>query len=184
MKTTEHILSTGKKIVVYDGLLPLLLRSKIYQFVKQSRFVIGWHDGEYEKARGYEFLHSVYSHEDNANCGLLPFLKDTEVDKHINGMEPLKSMVNLSVPSDTHFPHAHPESLVILYYVNLDWENHWHGETLFYTEDLGDIELALKYTPGRVVVFDGSIPHSIRPQSISADNYRFTYALTFTKEQV
>lgn len=182
MKT--HTLSSGKQIHIYDGLLPLQLRSQVFQFIKNSRFVIGWHDGEYEKARGHEFLHSVYSEEDNFNAGLLPFLRTTEVNAHINSISPLKSMVNLSVPSDTHFPHAHPESLVVLYYANLDWEHHWHGETLFYTEDLSEIEVALKYTPGRVVVFDGSIPHSIRPQSISADKYRFTYAMTFQKEQV
>ncbi len=179
----SHTLSSGKQIHIFDGLLPLQLRSKVFEFVKNSRFILGWRDGEYSKAKQYEFLHSVYSDEDNANCGLLPFLRGTEVNKHINGVEPLKSMVNLSVPSDTHFPHAHPESLVVLYYVNLDWENHWHGETLFYSEDLNDIELALKYTPGRVIVFDGSIPHAIRPQSNSADNYRFTYAMTFEKEQ-
>jgi hypothetical protein len=181
MKT--HTLSSGKQIYVFDGLLPLQLRSKLFQFIKSSRFVIGWRDGEHDKAKQHEFLHSVYSLEDNDAAGLLPFLRTTEINKHIGDVNPLKSMVNLSVPSDTHFPHAHPESLVVLYYANMDWENHWHGETLFYTEDLNDIELALKYTPGRVVVFDGSIPHAIRPQSTSADSHRFTYAMTFEKEQ-
>jgi hypothetical protein len=179
---TEHVLKSGKKVTVYDNFIPLILRSTLFQFVKESRFVIGWHDGEYVKARSHEFLHSQYSLEDNENAGLLPFLRTTEINKHIEGADPLKSMINLSVPCDTHFPHAHPESLVVLYYVNLEWENHWHGETLFYTEDLNDIELALKYTPGRVIVFDGSIPHAIRPQSISADKHRFTYAMTFEKE--
>jgi hypothetical protein len=183
MKITEHTLKTGKKITVYDDVIPLQLRSNVFQFVKDSKFVLGWRDGIYTKANQHEFLHSVYSAEDNLNCKLLPFLKTTEINKHIEGIEPFKSIINLSVPSDTHFPHSHPESLVILYYVNLDWENHWHGETLFYSEDLNDIELALKYTPGRVVVFEGTIPHAIRPQSISADTHRFTYAMTFKKEQ-
>lgn len=183
MKKTEHILSTGKKITVYDGLLPLQLRSEIFNFVKRSRFVIGWRDADYVKANQHEFLHSYYSLEDNDNAKLLPFLRTTEVNQHIEGLSIVNSVVNLSVPSDTHFPHAHLENIVVLYYANLDWENHWYGETLFYTEDLNDIELALKYTPGRVVVFEGSIPHSVRPQSASADTHRFTYAITFKKEQ-
>jgi hypothetical protein len=66
-----------------------------------------------------------------------------------------------------------------LYYANLEWEQHWHGETLFYSEDLNEIDLAIRYTPGRIVVFDATIPHSIRPQSNVANNYRFTYAMTF-----
>jgi hypothetical protein len=66
--------------------------------------------------------------------------------------------------------------------VNVGWRPEWHGETLFYSEDLSEIELALPYTPGRVVVFDATIPHSYRPQSTIADHYRFTLAMGFDKE--
>jgi hypothetical protein len=179
VKYTKHTLSSGKEIHVYDSLLPLGLRDKVFSFVSNSKFVIGWGDGAQERALKHKFLHSQFNDEDNENCGLLPFLKTTAVNDFIKDLTVKKSMINLSVPSDTNFAHAHPEKIVVLYYVNMDWEQHWHGETLFYTEDLSDIEIALKYTPGRVIVFDATIPHSIRPQSTSADNYRFTYALTF-----
>lgn len=179
VKYTKHTLSSGKEIHIYDGLLPLGLRDRVFNFLSNSKFVIGWGDGTHEKAIKYKFLHSQFNDEDNENCGLLPFLKNTAVNELIKNLTVKKSIVNLSVPSDTHFVHAHPEKIVVLYYANMDWEQHWHGETLFYAEDLSDIEVALKYTPGRVIVFDATIPHSMRPQSISADNYRFTYALTF-----
>lgn len=179
MEAKEYTVSSGKKIYVFDGLLPLQLRDSLFNFIMASRFQIGWIDGSTEKAVSHKFLHASFSTQDDERAGLLAFLRTTTVNELISGLEQKKSVVNLSVPSDTHFAHAHPEKLVVLYYANLEWEQHWHGETLFYSEDLNDIELALRYTPGRVIVFDASIPHSMRPQSTSADHYRFTYAMTF-----
>lgn len=179
IKYKKYELSTGKKIYIYDGIVPLQLRDKIWSFINNSMFKIGWSDASTETGIGHKFLHSSFSDEDTLNCGLLPFLKETVIQEHISELILKKSIVNLSVPSDTHWAHAHPEKIVILYYANMDWEQHWHGETLFYTEDLSEIELALRYTPGRIVVFDASIPHAMRPQSKESDNYRFTYAMTF-----
>lgn len=175
----KHVLPTGKEIHIYDGLLPLKLRCEIWEFVNNSMYRLGWADANTEQGVSHKYMYSSYSDADTEACGLLPFLKTTPVQEHISGLTLKKSMVNLSVPSDSHWAHAHPEKLVVLYYANMDWEQHWHGETLFYTEDLSEIELAIRYTPGRIVVFDASIPHAMRPQSTLADNYRFTHAMTF-----
>lgn len=170
---------SGKEIHIFDGLLSMQLRSNLWDYINNSSFRIGWQDGKTETSIKHNFLYSSFSDKETDDCGLLPYLKTTEVYSHIKELALVKSIVNLSVPSDTHFAHIHNEKKVVLYYANLEWEHHWHGETLFYTEDLSEIELALRYTPGRVVVFDATIPHAMRPQSISADHYRFTYAMTF-----
>jgi hypothetical protein len=175
----KHTLSSGKEIHVYDGLLPLSLRDSIFSFISDSVFRIGWQDGTGQGPSAHKYLYSTYSEQDTNKCGLLPFLKTTAVNELIKGLKLEKSIVNLSVPSDTHWAHSHPEKLVVLYYANMEWQQHWHGETLFYTEDLDEIELAVRYTPGRIVVFDATIPHAMRPQSPAADHYRFTYAMTF-----
>jgi hypothetical protein len=174
-----HVLSSGKLIYVYDGLLPAVLRNRIFDFVRKSAYFIGWPDADHEVAARHQCLYTAYNDQNNQDAGLLPFLKTTEVNDHIKDLKVTRSVVNLSVPSHTHFVHTHPEQLVALYYVNLEWEHSWHGETLFYSEDMNDIDLALPYTPGRLVLFDGRTPHSIRPQSQIADHYRFTYAITF-----
>jgi len=179
VESKTHILSSGKQVHVYDGLLPAKLRDDFFEFVKKSAFFIGWHDADQDKAAKHECLYTYYTGEQTMAAGIMPFLQKSVVNEHINGMSLTKSIVNLSVPSHCHFAHCHAEKIVVLYYVNLDWEQHWHGETLFYSEDLKEIELAINYTPGRVVVFDASIPHSVRPQSHAADHYRFTYTLAF-----
>jgi hypothetical protein len=65
--------------------------------------------------------------------------------------------------------------------VNQEWRDGWHGETLFFSENLKEIVHAMVYTPGRVVVFDGNIPHAIRPQSIIGPQFRYTLAMVFDK---
>lgn len=179
VETKTHILSSGKQVIVYDGLIPASLRNSMYEFIKDSAFFIGWPDAEHEVAAKYHCLYTGYTRPQTEDLGLLPFLYTTEINNLIEGLEVTKSVVNLSVPSHVHFPHTHVEKYVSLYYVNLHWEDHWHGETLFYSEDLKEVDLAIKYTPGRFVIFDGTIPHSVRPQSSAADHYRFTYALAF-----
>jgi hypothetical protein len=65
--------------------------------------------------------------------------------------------------------------------VNLEWLDGWHGETLFYDETCKNIIFASPFTPNRVIVFDASIPHSLRPPSLIATKFRFTLALIFNK---
>ena len=72
---------------------------------------------------------------------------------------------------------------VILIYLNQDWKLEWYGETLFYSEDLSEIIFAGLYTPGRIICFDGEVPHSIRPNSRLAPKFRYTMSLFFKKEK-
>lgn len=176
----KHTLSSGKEIYVYDGLVSLEMRQSVMKFCKQSFYRIGWDDGETEKARNFQFLYAPFTEEEDRSARLLPYLiNNTPVGQHVQMLRRTKSVVNLSLPTNTFFAHSHPEKIVILYYVNTIWEHEWHGETVFYSEDLSEIELCIKYTPGRVVVFDASIPHALRPQSSTADDYRFTYAFFY-----
>ena len=46
-------------------------------------------------------------------------------------------------------------------------------------DDQSEIAYASVYIPGRIILFDGSIPHAIRPQSVKAPKYRFTLSLFF-----
>jgi SM-20-related protein len=90
-------------------------------------------------------------------------------------------MVNLSKPADPNFTHCHPKQVVCLYYANLNWHPNFAGETLFYTEDQKEIRYGSTYTPNRLVIFDGEIPHTIRAQNITGPNYRFSISIFFNK---
>lgn len=177
----EHIVDRNKSIKVYDNVFSLTQRQNLYSFVTKSKFSIGWADTEIMENQSNKLLHSSYSNEDLDNFKLFSYLQGTELSKDLEGHKVDQAIVNLSTASDYNFIHAHPQNKVLLYYVNLEWQDGWHGETLFFDESCKDIVFASQFTPGRFILFDASIPHTIRPQSIIAAKYRFTFAVTLNK---
>lgn len=173
--------SEGKRIAVYDGLFDLHFRTNIFLFVSASLFRLGWGDSQEFYKRNHMFLHSVYSPDDLHKTKILERIKASDAAAELDGYAVKKAVVNLSTAADSNFIHTHEEDKVLLYYVNMDWQDGWHGETLFYDESKRDVVFASAYTPGRLVSFDAKIPHTIRPQSHIAVPYRFTLALTMDK---
>ena len=168
----------NKIIQIYDDVFDFRYRYRIYDFIKKSYFQIGWVDSSVPE-KSYEFLHSSYSKEDMDRMGFFEKIENTPIMDHLKGLEYKHTKVNLSTSSDANFVHAHPEKLAILYYVNFDWQDGWHGETIFYDEYGKDIIYTSPYTPGRIIVFDATIPHAIRPQSVIGPKFRFTLASFF-----
>lgn len=66
-------------------------------------------------------------------------------------------------------PYFVPENKTVLVYLNPVWDAQWGGETIFFDDDL-DCRKAIQPRAGRVVVFDGRIPHTGRTGTI-----RFLY---------
>lgn len=178
----EHVLANGRSIRVYDDVFDMVVRESIYEKVVRSSFRIGWTDTNTIEHSSYRYLHASYGPEQLADMGIMFHLCRTPVFQECDGFVLRRAVANLSTPSDVHFPHVHDEERVLLYYVNPEWRANWHGETLFYDESLRNIELASPYVPGRITVFDGRTPHSIRPQSSAAPNFRFTLALFFERQ--
>ena len=63
----------------------------------------------------------------------------------------------------------HPDYLkgggiTVMFYLNKVWDVSYGGETIF-INNIGDITNSIIPKPGRVVVFDGSIPHAAREVS-------------------
>lgn len=181
---TEIAVEGDRKIRVYDNVFDLLYRDELYKFAKTSLFRIGWADSETPEKARHQSLYSAYSGEDIARLGLLDRLLESPVRDELSGYSVSKCILNLSTPSDVNFVHAHKEDKILLIYVNLDWEEGWHGETLFYSQSRKNVVFASPFTPNRVVVFDPKIPHTIRPQSYLAPFYRFTLAVVLKKAEV
>lgn len=177
----EIEVDNGRKLRLYDNMFDMAYRTKVYEFMRKSLFQIGWADSFSPEKRGYQFLHSMFSEDDLKRIEFIDRLYQTPAGQEMVGHTLTKAVLNLSTPADVNFVHTHPEDKVILYYVNLDWDDGWHGETLFFDEASKNIMFASAYTPGRVIAFDAKIPHTIRPQSHIATFYRLTFALVYTK---
>ena len=91
-----------------------------------------------------------------------------------------RGYVNLGIHSDVNQMHVdgkYYDSKTLLYYANNHWEYNWGGHTAFFDDD-GNIKRIVEVKPGRIVIFDGGIPHTVLPMNIrSSPSYRFTVAL-------
>jgi Rps23 Pro-64 3,4-dihydroxylase Tpa1-like proline 4-hydroxylase len=93
-----------------------------------------------------------------------------------------RAYVNKSVFGDMYFSHrdcsAHRKHVTLLYYANLEWENDWGGETIFYNDDK-DAEVVVSPRPGRVVVARGAILHrgTVPTRACSEERLTLAYKL-------
>jgi hypothetical protein len=181
-KCQEITVDRGKKIFVFDDVFEMAWRRTTFQFLLRSHFTIGWNDQEDPHNAQHLYLHSRYNEEDVAHMQILnKAFEVEEIKKLLEGkiLDPrIGATVNLSMPTDTYFAHPH-RNTTLLYYANPQWKEEWAGETLFFNEDVSEVVYTSIYKPGRVIIFDGGIPHSLRPQSRLAPQYRFTFALFF-----
>lgn len=169
-------------IHVFDDTLPQFIRNRVYQGCRTSYFQLGWADSiVLERAAHNEFLHSNYTIEEFENLGIMPYLIDTPIPNMIAGLTINNITINLTTIADAHYVHTPPNQLVMLYYVNIEWMDGWHGETQFYTNTLKNIEYTSLYTPGRIIIFDGNIPHAMRPTSRIGPKFRYSLTVIFNK---
>lgn len=73
-------------------------------------------------------------------------------------------------------PHYKKNHWTLLQYGNYKWHSNWHGETVYYDSNHSEILFSTTLKPGRIVVFDSSIPHCARPPSKLAEYPRYTIA--------
>jgi len=123
-------------------------------------------------------LKSAYNREDLENSGILDngFIKKYLTTENLRVAD---VYVNLCTASDIYLYHTDTYtkgSKTILYYVNLEWKPHWEGETHF-SSNMIDIDYSSAFIPGRLIIFDGIIPHKSSQPSYSAEVYRYIYVI-------
>jgi hypothetical protein len=171
------------KINFFDNTVTLEARANIHYSASNSNFVLGWHDFASGEHTTEANLYSEWSHDYLAKTKILQFIQPciAKTDWFTNNVLN-KAVVNLVKSDDVHHIHAHEGDQVALYYINIDWQNSWYGETLFYDSfNFNKIIYASPFVPGRILLFDGKIPHAIRPQSKAGPKFRMTLSLFYSK---
>lgn len=169
-------------IETFDNVFKENVRSDIYLLAITTNYQIGWDDTAVFEHRQFPCLHHRLSKQEWGQLDLISRTQNQQLQNKINDLKFVSATINLAVPSSIQFPHSHNDSLVLLYYINPEWKNEYYGETLFYDEFGEEIIYSSIYKPGRCVLFDGKIPHSIRPSSHVAPQYRFTLFVSFTEK--
>ena len=73
---------------------------------------------------------------------------------------------------------AHENELTLLIYLNQNWTENHHGETVFLSDMEGnEVIFAVRPKYGRVAIFHGTIPHSARPPPLTYEGTEPIYPL-------
>lgn len=179
-----YVSGDGRPIVTIDNAIGHMMQSELLKLASYSEYRIGWEDNRLLNQKHDFHLHCSLP----TDHSLLLSLKDTifnlkELEEYFSELDKWtldQAVINLDTFATTHYIHSHPEyRLVLLYYVNMEWPPGSYGETNFYTDDTEQLKFVSQYTPARVILFDGTIPHAIRPQSINGPQYRWTLSMFF-----
>jgi len=172
----------SKKITVYDNIFTDKENLDIYEFISRSNFTRSNVDVQILHNRDIDV--KWRSDIDPAN----PLSKITipiyrERIEHIdwNKFHIKSHYVNFSVSNTVDM--IHPDSrgfekngFTLLHYANYKWDINWHGNTNFYSDNLEDVVYSSLIKPGRIVIFDSTIPHSATAPSSIAMHPRYTIA--------
>lgn len=173
---------SGKNILIYDDLFTMAQRQEFYDYAKNCYFKISATDNtniEYQSDRS---LVSTLNLSDINNLGFFKAIKDEKLDQIFKEHILESCIVNLSTPADIYHIHTDinlKKGITLLYYINMNWNIEWAGETLFFDDNGTEIEFISAYKPGRIVLFDGDIPHMIRPATFKSNLHRMTLACKF-----
>jgi len=184
MKVKEILTSNGKKITVLDDAFPMHKRIFFENFAIQSRYTNNGEDykAEFSVASGIPNLVSRFTDADFQNWGLLGHSE--YIDSFVQGKSLSNYKIHLLTLANVSVPHTDNAEYTLLYYPNLHWDIRFGGETVFFSEDLTEIEYTSLYVPGRVIIFDGSIPHMGRAPTVLATHPRYTFAMNINETKV
>lgn len=176
--------SSGKNIKIYDDIFTMAQRQGFYSFCKNSFYKIDGRDSDIIEHQSNLSIVARYTEEDIRSMRFFDFITDKDLIDVGSNYKLDSASVNLSTPADLYHVHTDThtrEGVTILYYVNMRWPIDWAGETIFLNDNGDDYEYVSAYKPGRVLMFDATIPHVIRPPVMKADTLRMTFAMRFIK---
>ncbi len=171
---------SGRELFLCDGFVDPTFVTKIATIVKTLHYQ--------RKEKSRPDLPALAASADIADAALRVdpfFLRLRQVAEQMFPGEVLRDQrayVNSSVFGDMYYAHrdcsAHRKHVTILYYVNLNWQIDWGGETIFYDDD-NEAQLVVMPRPGRMVISRGAILHrgTVPTRACHEERYTIAYKL-------
>jgi hypothetical protein len=185
MEHKKIITESNKDIDIFDDAFSYVERLNYFRFAKGSRYMFDRLDDSMVHTTNNSPKPTCnFTLEDEMNFGLIDDLPN-EIIQFLSGYQKEYSYINLSnigVINNLHIDGA-GGCKTLLYYINLEWDINHGGETFFYNDDTSEIIFTSMVKPGRIIIFDGSIPHNACSPNISSGaTLRMTYAVKFRKK--
>ena len=173
----RRLLISGRELFICDGFIEPALVTKIGNIVKSLHYQ--------RKEKSRPDVPAAAASADIADSVLTVdpfFLRLRQVAEQMFPGEVLRDQrayVNSSVYGDIYYAHrdcsAHRNHVTVLYYVNLEWQTDWGGETIFYDDD-NEAQLVVAPKAGRMVISRGAILHRGTVPTRACHEERFTIA--------
>lgn len=173
--------SNNRLIKAYQDIFTYQERTDFYDFISSSLFLTNGTDS-YRTEVDYQ-IYSNYSKQDVENMGFFSTEGYKALDKEYNlsKREVCKYRVNLSPPFEKCFIHTDNCDITLLYYVNLNWKIENGGHTIFLDDNAKEPLYTSLYEPGKLVIFEGNIPHLIMPFNSIEYGNRKTFVIQYAK---
>lgn len=186
----KHYTIDSRFLTVIDDLFSYSERTRFYNFGLSSAYYLGRKSYEMPEFDGKfpNTLVSNFSPKDVFNPNFDFFRNDFILD-HIKSqnLKLIKAYFNLSTVWDLYNYHVdvsrNEYSRTLVYYSNMEWSPEWEGETHFSDDTLTEIKHSVSFKPGRLIIFDGSIPHKSSQPSILAKYFRVVFVARFIQTQ-
>jgi SM-20-related protein len=173
----RRLLISGRELFICDGFIEPAFVTKIGNIVKSLHYQ--------RKEKSRPDVPAAAASADIADSVLSVdpfFLRLRQVAEQMFPGEVLRDQrayVNSSIYGDTYYAHrdcsAHRNHVTVLYYVNLEWQTDWGGETIFY-DDEQEPQLVVAPKAGRMVISRGAILHRGTVPTRACHEERFTIA--------
>ena len=167
-------------IWIYDDMFSYAWRDNFYHKVVSSKYTTLGLDNEFPEQLMYRSIFAPKNYHDAEEMGWWDSKGWNTVKHHFDGMDIKQIRINLSTLNDYNRIHSDGiNTKTLIYYPNMEWDVTWGGQTFFTNEDATEIEFSLAYKPGRLIVFDGGIPHCIGAPTVAASGYRYSFVIQF-----
>ncbi|HTW39179.1 MAG TPA: 2OG-Fe(II) oxygenase [Steroidobacteraceae bacterium] len=168
----------GREVRIYDG----LLKANEIQGLAAALQNGGFTRTEFARPETAAFRHWVLNIAIEA-AAQLPVYQPTLAAAGEFAAETAwriyRSYCNYAAYGDMLFTHTDcapgAGELTALWFIAPEWNVEWGGETLFFDSSM-DAQVAVSPRPGRLVLFDGSLPHVGRPPNRICYVPRYTLA--------
>lgn len=177
---------------VIDDVIPSGLQKEILGFIRRPIWAYGWKSiKEHDR---YGFWHAHFAGGDDkdmsdcesglaSNVAAAPIYQLWKCLKSdvLKGHAPIRVYANGHTYGVEGYIHTDSEDkdnyFTTIYYAHGVWDPNWAGETVFYSEETGDITQAVHPRPGRVIVFRGATPHVARSPSRECPELRVSIVI-------
>ncbi len=183
MRQEYTIGKAGRRVLVFDDVIEKAALGMLYEYFRMLPFVL-MNSDRADTTHVKNFIHTYEKKVWKSNQiirRVTSLAFDRMRDFSILPGEMRRAFVNLNLHDDIQFIHDDGEVWTVVLFTNAEWREDWGGELLFYDRHPQGGALAIAPKPGRMVIFDGVIPHRGGVPSKICREPRVTFVTKFAQ---